>query len=305
MFSILIPTYKYDCTKLAKSLYEQCCTVREEFGKDRFNFELLISDDGSGEQWVQRLNSELAQLPECHVLAQSSNIGRAANRNQLICAASFPWLLFMDCDAETCTDDFIRTYWTLHKQAEVVCGALRNPDCCPPGHELRFRYEKAAEPHRAAIFRNRHPYKSFTTFNTLFSKQALEKVRFDERCTEYGYEDALMGLMFKKCGVKILHVDNPLVHTGIDSNDVFLRKTEASLRVLSKLGEPMQSEAGASRACNRLKRLHLLGLLRLLFRSTRKLLRRNLSGRHPSILLFNLYKAGYYALVSKENAPCR
>lgn len=300
MFSILIPTYRYDCTKLAASLCEQGRTLREELGREAFDFEVLVSDDGSGADWTQRLDAGLAAYPECRVLAQQHNRGRAVNRNALLKAARFPWLLMIDCDTDTCTDDFVSSYWKRRLEADVVCGSLRNPDCCEPGHELRFRYEKAAEQHRSAAFRNRQPYSNFTTFNILFSKRAIAGTGFDERCTEYGYEDALMGLTFRDRGISVLHIDNPLIHKGIDSNAEFLQKTEAALRVLSRLGDPMQAEAGASRLYRKLQLARLDGALRQLFRCTGPLLRRNLLGRHPSLLLFSFYKAGYYAAIASK-----
>lgn len=301
MISILIPTRDFDCSGLARDLQRQCAELAE--ADAAFRYEVIVLDDGSAPAFAPKLKAEVEALPGCRVVRAEQNVGRASGRNLLADEARFAWLLFIDSDAEVCTPDFIRRYWAARDLADVVCGALRNP--APPpqtGHELRYRYEKAAERRRPATYRNAHPYDCFATFNVMFRASVFQTLRFDERCVDYGYEDALMGLMLRKRGFSIRHIDNPLVHTGIDSNADFLGKTETALRTLARLGEPMQSQAGAARLYTTLRRLHLAPAARAAFRGLCPLLRRNLLGRHPSLLLFQLYKAGFYCRLQAPGA---
>lgn len=300
MVSILIPTYNYDCTRLVCALRQQAEALRCKVGAD-FGYEILVLDDGSEARFADLLREGIDALPRCRVLSAGGNVGRAAGVNFLVAQAQYPWCIVIDSDAEVCTADFLERYWDARHEADVVCGALRNPELrSVKGHELRYRYEKAAEKRRPATYRNAHPYACFSTFNVMFHKRVFDTLRFDEQCREYGYEDALMGLMLGRKGFSIVHIDNPLIHLGIDSNESFLMKTEAALRTLCALGEPMQSAAGASRVYRRLRQLRLVSPVLFLFKVLRPTLRRNLLGSKPSLLLFNVYKVGYYCYISRN-----
>ena len=45
----------------------------------------------------------------------------------------------------------------------------------------------------------------------------------------------LLGYQLKKAGIDILHIDNGLVHEGLESNRDFLNKTKLGIENLSKL----------------------------------------------------------------------
>ena len=101
-------------------------------------------------------------------------------------------------------------------------------------------------------------------------------------------------------GGRILHIDNALIHAGVEPNEVFLAKTETALRTLYSLDLDFRSYVTVSRVALRLKRFGLLPLVVLLFRIFKSLMRSNLSGASPSVLLFNLYKLGYYASLESK-----
>lgn len=300
MVSILIPTFNYDCSPLIRDLQRQAAELAAELGS-AFRYEILVFDDGSSVEERERLQNGVEALPHCRVISTDKNVGQAKGRNILIGMAKYDWCLLIDSDAVVCSEDFLSQYWDARNEADVVCGALRNPVLeTYKGHELRYKYEKAAEGRRTAEYRNRHPYEQFTAFNAMFRKRVFSTVCFDEKCTEYGYEDALMGLQLKAHGFTILHTDNALIHSGIDTNDSFLCKTEAALRTLSRLGETMQKAAGPSRLYHKLRKWHLAAVVSSCFGALRPLLRANLLSPHPSLFLFKWYKLGYYSLLQSE-----
>ena len=292
MLSILIPTHEYYCDELVRALADDARGIDEPV-------EMIVCSDGSSAAFDEELQRRLTAIEGADVkfMRTGGHLGPARTRNLLARESRGELLLFIDADAELAEKGFLARHIADAPDADVVCGALKNPDSMPPGHELRMRYERAAEPRRSAEWRNMHPYENFTPFNVLIHRRAFEDLQFDERCKEYGYEDALYGLQLKEEGISILHTDNALIHRGIDTNESFLRKTETALRTLSHLGEPMQSHAGASRMCRKLGKWGLLPLLRVAFRLTKPLLLRNLRGKRPNLRLFNFYKLGYYALL--------
>ncbi|MBQ9363598.1 MAG: glycosyltransferase, partial [Bacteroidaceae bacterium] len=240
-------------------------------------------------------------LTGCHVLHQDSNIGRAAIRNRLYEVSRGDYLLFIDCDAEVVSSDFMERYYNDRKSADVICGALCNPKEQPSGCELRYKYEIAAERagQRTVSFRMKRPYEMFSTFNVMFRREVFGNILFDDRCTEYGYEDVLMGLRLQEKGFSILHTDNALLHRGINSNDSFLKNTEAGIRTLWRIGEPLLSHSNLALTALRLKRWHLTGAFLFFFKLFKSGIHSNLCSHHPLLLLFKVYKLGYLCELMK------
>lgn len=295
MISFLISTYNYDSSQLLHSLDAQCQQMKQNLPSSSFDYEIILGDDASTDYAAEQANHLACTTLGCRYLKMKENGGQARLRNALAQEARYPYLVFIDSDAALCTPDYVYQYWQHRDDAEVVVGALRNPLLkSVKGHELRYRYERAAESSRTVQARSAKPYACFTAFNLLIHRDAFMRVRFDEQCKEYGYEDVLFGIELQKRGISIAHIDNPLVHMGIDTNQSFLAKTETALRTLSSLPPSIQSEVGASRWEHRLHRFGLNVLAAFVFTLFRPLLRANLLGRHPSLLLFSIYKLGYY-----------
>lgn len=302
MLSILIPTYNYACAHLVCELQKQCEEVQALLRG--FDYEIIVADDGSNDYAAIEKNAAIEYLPHCSYEIRDENVGRAHIRNWLVRHARYDWLLIIDCDAEVISDDFICRYWEAAQQSEpgetrIIVGGLQTPATCGKGSELRHRYEQAAEGIRTLEARRANPSQFFSTFNFLCPRSVLLAVPFDERCTEYGYEDALFGIEAERRGYTIEHIDNPLLHLGINDNSSFLANSEAALRTLKRLGPPMTDKARVACAASRfmqtpLRRATLLPLLIILYKMSKPLLRRNLLSSHPSLQLFAFYKLGYY-----------
>ena len=286
--SILIPTHDYNAYPLVYSLHEQA----EKLGID---YEIILVEDGSHDTVTMIANLKVKDMSHCKYVRQEG-IGQAQTRNRMAEMAKGEWLLFMDSDAKVYRNDFIRKYIDSIGKAEVVIGGICTPDLhLNPEVSLRYKYETEADKHRSAEERNRNPYGQFTAFNMLIRKETFMKVRFDNDCHEYGYEDALFGMELKARGISVLHIDNPLLHMGIDKNDVFLRKTETSLRTLKSLRSKMNGGSKVDRTYMRLQSFHLLWMVRLFHHCFSPLIRKNLLSSNPSLFWFNVYKLGYYS----------
>lgn len=293
--SVLVPVYNWDCSNLLKELHRQGRAIAS-------GFELLVADDCSSDLTLkEKVASTASALEGCRYFALDSNKGRAAIRNFLADNAVYDKLLFIDCDAETDSDTFLAAYMAVAGQASVICGGLRHPDRLPaPGKELRYRYEKAADRHRSAKFRSRHPYDNFTPFSFLIDRSVFQSVRFDEGITAYGYEDVEFGMCLESRGVPILHIDNPLIHTGIDDNADYLAKTDAAVSTLLQAENSVGNGSKLLNTYRNLSRLHLAAPVRCLGRVAYPFIRRNLTGRHPVLLLFSFYKLYRLALLDYQ-----
>lgn len=289
MISVLIPTYNYVCYNLVWELQRQLSASNEKY-------EIIVAEDGSNNKETVAENDKVTMLPGCVHLVRKENIGRAHIINYLVREAKGEWCVIMDSDAEVVSDDYISKYTKcMADGADVFVGDLVNPDSLPQADAtLRYKYEKAAERFRTAEFRNRHPFERFCTFNFMARRDTLLEVPFDERCTEYGYEDTLMGLELKRHGKRVSHIDNPLRHLGFDANAVFLRKTETALHTLKKIEGSLLPYTGLGKLVRRIRTVHLTALVKGIYRLSRPLLRRNLLGNSPNLTLFSFYKLGYF-----------
>jgi len=283
MLSILIPTYNYNITRLATELHRQAMDLSVDF-------EIIVMEDGS-EKWVEE-NKLLGELVNCKHVILENNIGRSAIRNKLADEAKFDHLLFMDCDAEVSSADFIQKYIPFCKnECIVIGGTAYDPKETNTEFSLRLKYGRVREA-RTAYERGKN---NFATFNFLISTSIFNRVRFDETIRGYGHEDMLFGHQLHQFGFEILQIDNSLIHRGLDDNRTFLRKTEEATRNLFLLYQtgryPFLSEESA--LLNTYIRIYKLGLTRLLalkFDLTKYLLRWMLSQKSPSLLLYDWYK---------------
>ena len=295
MLSILIPTYNYDCTRLVKELYSQA----EHADVD---YEIIVADDASPMVEHKMKNREINALPHCRLIELEENIGRARIRNRLADEARHEWLLFMDADAEVISDDFIDQYLK-HTDADVVCGGLCHADTLPsPEVSLRYAYEKRADKKRAAHYRAKKPYEQFTPFNFMIRRTTFQSIRFDESIKEYGHEDTLFGIELQRRQVSILHINNTLRHTGIESNKVFLEKTRASLRNLATMGDTMQGHSALLKLYDLLSKMRLNGIVYRWFRRRESSITRHLLSTKPRLCLFFLYKLSYFVKLKSERA---
>lgn len=293
MLSILIPTYNYDCTRLVTDLQQQA----EQLD---INYEIIVADDASTISAYKEKNRKINTISHCRFIELTQNIGRARIRNRLADEAQHEWLLFMDADAEVINENFIADYLT-HTDAEVICGGLQHADTLPSSEvSLRYAYEKRADKKRAAHYRNRTPYAHFTPFNFMIRRGLFQSIRFDEHITEYGHEDTLFGIELANHKAEICHIDNPLRHIGLESNELFLEKTRAALRNLSTMEDSMQ---GYSALLSLYKKIHQVGLDKLLsrcFDQYEERLSSLLCQPRPHLGLFFFYKLAYYCKIKNQ-----
>ena len=293
MISILIPTKDYDCHLLVEELHRQC----EESG---LPYEILLGEDGTSATNLQK-NLIADTLPHCRRIISDCNIGRASIRNLLASNAIYPYIIFIDSDAVVEKKDYIKSYINVLRNHDVVCGGLYH---CQHNENrllsLRFKYEKNADKKRNATTRNIKPYNNFTTFNFAIRRDLFLSILFNGKIEEYGYEDVLFGKELERRRVNILHIDNKLMHNGLEENSIFLKKTEQSIRTLVQI-EDLINETALLNASRKIKNLHLEGIFIFIWKHFHQNIKKNLLGRNPNLMLFHIYKLGLYYTIKQQN----
>ncbi len=295
--SILIPTYNYDVSQLVHDLL----SLSE---KEQVDADITIGDDASTDAHCIQQNQALERLPHVRIINNKHNLGRAEIRNRLAQECQGEWILFIDSDAQVPPEFSLKSYLEEGKRSEVVCGGLYHPATNPmPEASLRFKYERHADQRRSADIRSKTPYQHLTTFNIFIRRSTFLQIQFDKDCKEYGYEDALFGAELKKRNISISHINNPLIHLGLEPNAIYLQKAETALRTLVGLQGKMQGLSHVENTAHKLEQFHVAAIFKDCFLLFSPLLRKNLLSNHPSLFLFSLYKLGYYLNIKKSEKP--
>ncbi len=288
--SLLIPVYDYDIIALVHGM-------KNAFGKVPEFCEILIGDDGSSPEYKKKYKS--LEEDGVKLLSYEKNIGRAAIKNRLAMEASGDFLLFIDADTilQGTAEAYFRKWLPMMPLYKVICGGIYYHDAPPgdPDKLLRWKYGKWSEQRRASE-KNKNPHEWFTTFNVLIEKAVFSKIRFNEELKQYGYEDTLMGYQLKKAGIDILHIDNGLIHEGLETNKEFLNKTKLGIENLSKLYDNVTDKKTFSRTVkilrtyNYLRFFRLTNILARFYIMYRDRMEIRLESGNISILLFRFYK---------------
>jgi len=253
--SLLIPVYNYDIVALVTGM-------TSALGKFPELIEILIGDDASSPEY-NRIYKSL-ETENVRVISSVKNIGRVANRNKLALEASGEYLLFIDAAMRlsATAESYLQKYLGSMGDAMVICGGISYSDNPPgdPDKLLRWKYGKWREQKKAAD-RNKRPYSDFSTFNVLVAKSVFSKIRFYEELKQYGHEDTLLSYQLKMAGISILHIDNYLIHEGLESNREYLDKVKLSIENLSMLYDKVTNK---NQFCDTLTMLRTYRKVRLL-----------------------------------------
>jgi hypothetical protein len=298
MLSICIPVYNYDCRQLIINLQSQ-------IEKNDLQAEINIINDGSGKEY-DLLYSKFCNGKSAKNLNYTSldiNRGRSSVRNLLGEQAKYNHLLFLDCDSELISEDFLKLYiQNIDEGVQVICGGRIYPDKCIVENKfLHWKYGISKES-KSVNERLAHPFKSFMTNNFLIQKKVFEKIKFDETIYEYGHEDTLFGFYLEKNGINIRHIDNPVLHGYIEDNDVFLDKTKKAVKNLVNIirsrgikDKDFVNTVSLSRTYFQIRSYRLSGLLyftsRIFIQPLLKKIRKNKGG----MMGFSIYKLFLFA----------
>jgi glycosyltransferase involved in cell wall biosynthesis len=295
MLSICIPVYNYDVSPLVEELHRQLAA-------SGISFEILLIDDASSSGFREK-NRQIA-LSNTVYLQLERNIGWTKIRNLLAQKARYPYLLCMDSDSEIPSDTYVARYIDICRPG-IVCfgGRMYEKQMKNRNLSLRWKYGKERESH-TAVHRRKHPNVSFQAGNFIIDKNLFNIVSFNEALTEYGNEDTLFGLELLEHHILIEHIDNPLIHLGLEENTRFLKKVESSLINLKQIERILENRhidranfPRIVRTKKLLERYCLKGVVTFLFGIFRSVMTRNLCGKNPNLFLFDLYRVGFFCSI--------
>jgi glycosyltransferase involved in cell wall biosynthesis len=288
LLSILIPTYDYEVLGLATEVHRQCVAAG-------IAFEVLVLDDASTNP--KSGNARINELENARFEVLAQNVGRSKIRNLLASKAKFDWLLFLDSDTFPTHENFISNYVSeIGKGQKALNGGIRYSDEKPARDRiLRWTYGRRREALRVSE-RQKNPYLSFLSLNFAIPKTLFDQVKFDETLPNLRHEDTVFSHRMKRLGIPVTHIENPVLHLGLDEFDIMLKKEHEALFALKNLVSENKIDADyvkMARYYRFLKKTHLDFFVRNFFRLTRKSLLSDISKPNPSLFWYDVYRLGY------------
>ena len=236
MLSVLIPVFRVDVTQLVTDLHFQCSELK-------IPFEIRLQDDFSPES-IRSKNRTLVSIFQGVIYQENAaNLGRSITRNILMEEAQFEWMYFLDCDSDISQNPTLLKQFWIQKNNEVLLSGGRIYQNHPPKnpefylHWLWGSKRELLDPSK----RMNDPINHFLSNNFLVHQTITSQVKFDPAIRGYGYEDTIFAAELIQKGFTIQHIENPLVHIGLDAFNDFIRKIEESLINIQKI-EQIYSE---------------------------------------------------------------
>jgi glycosyltransferase involved in cell wall biosynthesis len=292
MLSICIPVFNIVPLRLIKQLSEQ-------ISNENIEAEILLLDDASPNNIKDDLN-KAQTIPKVSLHQASQNLGRAVARNRLAELAKYQYLLFMDCDSGIENKKYLHNYIKNARPNTVCCGGTSYETTKPQKSlMLRWKYGHQRES-KSARTRNKNPYYAFTTHHFLIDKNTFKAIKFDSSIQGYGHEDSMFGLALKKHSIPIIHIDNPLLHLGLEPASVFLKKSEQAVKNLKTLYFKHKSDTDFIKSIQLLRfyekqqKFKLILFWKMVFMFTKPFIKIQLQSNNPSLKLFDFYKFGIF-----------
>ncbi|MBD79581.1 MAG: glycosyl transferase [Crocinitomicaceae bacterium] len=288
MLSVLIPIYNFDVTKLVTELLQQCQQQDQ-------NFEILCIDDGSLDEFKSK-NQEVKKYDSVIYTELENNIGRAKIRSLLAEEAQYSNLLFLDCDIEITNENFISNYLN-HADAAVCVGGIayyREPPK-DPKHKLRWLYGTERE-QRSAEERKNGRFIHFLASNLFITRELFLSIPLQKNIKGYGHEDTWLGLQLMERNIDIEHIENAVVHIGLDTAEDFLTKSLSGVQNLVQLYKDNSAGEGLKliNVFERLKRFGLLFIAEWILNQRIKGIVENLNSDNPDLRKFDQWKLYHF-----------
>jgi hypothetical protein len=212
--------------------------------------------------------------------------------------AQFKNLLFLDGDSKVIRSDFISRYLEGEDSSLLTYGGREYQKEKPKNQKLVMHWKYGTK--REALDVNKRssdPYLNFQSNNFMVKDHVFKMLQFDEDIHGYGYEDLLYAQKIKELGITIYHIDNPVLHDGLETADQFIAKTRNAIRNLVELNQDGHLlDIRLTKFYTKLKKYGLLNLLLMYAKNREKSIMKNLiESSRPSIREFSLFKLLEYS----------
>lgn len=293
MISVVIPTYNYNISSLVAQIHEQIMELD-------IQFEIIVWEDASDKFTDE--NKKIAELSNTHYSKLDKNIGRTALRASLANKAKYNWLLFLDADVLPKNKDFIQKYLTALQKtdSDVIFGGVSYTKEKPEANKmLRWKYgiEREAKP---VAEREKDPY--FIISQNLFVKKEVF-IESNTLIENYYGLDNFFSNQLKKMNAKVTHIDNPVIHFGLEQNETFVKKALNAVEttvILEKKGLMDNNMRPIQKSYLKLEKYGLANSFSFIISRLKSRMESNFNSENPNLFWFDLYRLQYYIQLKKN-----
>lgn len=293
MISICIPVYNCSVVLLVQELSNQLRQLN-------VSGEIIVFDDAS-EPAYQLQNRILTEISYVSYTVLARNRGRTGIRTLLAEAAGFPWLLFIDGDSKIINDRFLYNYHnTIKENGNVITGGRmysgQPPAACKK--RLHWLYGTQREARKGRT-------KALHTNNFLIKKELFLAIGSPVYLKGYGHEDTWIQMQLVRKGIYIKHINNPVLHEGLEDAGTFLRKADQASQNLLLLARNddealLRKHSALYNTWHMLSQYRLINIFSFLFRIVRKAVLFNLRSCQPSLFHLDIWKLQRLTELSKQ-----
>ncbi|MEH6405840.1 MAG: glycosyltransferase family 2 protein [Leeuwenhoekiella sp.] len=296
MVSILIPVFNYNVVDLVELLNSMGI-------ESDIPFEIIIADDASTDLASAKINSDLDYLTNVTYYDWKENKGRAATRDFLARKATFDTLLFLDADVMPQAKEFLSKFIDRINDADVIFGGVAYSIEKPKKNNLlRWTYGKNRET-RTVTQRCSTPYLSVISGAICIKKEVFIKAN---SYLDSGYGlDVLFVYNLQQAKAKVLHIDNPVLHLGLENSEIYINKTKSGLKTLARLQHTKKIPLNyrpIQKVALKLQKLNLASGFISLFSKVEDRTIKNLLSSKPSLKLFDAYRLYYFLKILQADA---
>lgn len=259
--SVLIPFLHDDPSDLLARLDEEAAALEG-------SVEVVALDDGTNDAALTaRLSDQVRALRlPARLIVLKTNEGRSQGRNRLAAAARGGSLLFLDSDMRPDHRRFLQDWADLVAREDPAV-AFGGFSLLQASDEARFAVHRAMATRSDCVpytQRARQPEKYVYTSNLLVRRDVFQAEAFDAGFSGWGWEDVEWAMRVSR-RFRVVHLDNPATHMGLDTVESLSAKYEQSApnfaRVVARHPD-IVSGYPSYRAARLLKRLPGLAAVR-------------------------------------------
>ncbi|MDP3801825.1 glycosyltransferase family 2 protein [Brevundimonas sp.] len=289
--SVLIPFLRDDPADLLTLLDEEAASVAGAV-------EIVILDDGTKDAALTaRLAGQVRGMAlPARLITLPANEGRSIGRNRLASAARGGSLLFLDSDMRPDHRRFLRDWADLAAREDPAV-AFGGFSLLQAPTDARFAVHRAMAARSECVpygERAKQPEKYVYTSNLLVRRDVFEAEAFDSGFTGWGWEDVEWAMRVSR-RFRVVHLDNPATHMGLDTVAALAGKYEQSAPNFARMVRrhpEIVATYPSYRAAKLLKRLPGLPRLRRMMRRGAETAWLPVATRAFSL---RLYRAALYA----------
>lgn len=263
-------------------------------------FEINVYDDGSPQPELQ--NEIINEFTNTTYKKLENNIGRTAIRSLMAEEAKYSWLLFLDADVLPENSNFLKKYLDAlnNNNVDVIAGGVVYEEKKPEKEKmLRWKYGHLREAKSVAV-RQKDPHTIVSP--SLCIKKSVFLNANTQIKNSYGL-DNFFSNQLKKMDATVLHIENPVIHLGLEENNIFLNKALKAVETtvdLEQKGLMDTDMRPLQKSYLKLKKLHLHHVFSFFISKFQKRMEQNFNSKNPNLFWFDLYRLNHYIQLKKK-----